>query len=468
MYVGLDYGTSNCAIAHRAVVSDSSGAAEPNGAADPSQLIPLENGRAFIPSVLQAADRSLVAQAANMLIADEARRQAHGQRRAQQLRLANRKQGELGLADNAPHWSMGQHALNTYFADPELCWFVKSPKSFLGAIGLRDLQIALFEDLVALMMHYIKGKAEAHLAKGINQVVIGRPINFQGIGGEESNRQAVEILSAAAHNCGFKSVEFFYEPLAAGLEYEAQLTEDKIVLVLDIGGGTTDCSMVRMGPSHRQLDDRSACFLGHAGTRIGGNDLDIALAFEQLMLPLGNKGHLKSGLPIPAQFYFNAVSINDLRAQDTFFSQDNADDLARLVQDAQHPEQVRYLQTLQEKRLNYRLVQQAEASKIALTDAKQHDALLDFIAPGLVHGVTDTALAEAIDRPVQKIVALLSEVAQQAQLQPDVVFVTGGTGQSPSVQQAVRNVLGDTPLVQGDAFGSVVSGLARWAERIYR
>lgn len=472
MFVGLDYGTSNCAIAYRKV--DPAAHQRNPQAAAPSMLVPLEAERAFIPSVLQAADRSFVAQAANALIGDADRRKAHGHARAQQLRLAQRKWDELGLADHEPLWSMGRQALETYFSDPELCWFVKSPKSFLGAIGLRDQQIGLFEDLVTLMMHHIKQKAENHLKDSCDQVVIGRPINFQVVGGEESNRQAVEILSAAALNCGFKSVEFFYEPLAAGLEYEAQLTRDKIVLVLDIGGGTTDCSLVRMGPSHRDLADRQNCFLGHAGTRIGGNDLDIALAFEQLMLPLGNKGYLKSGLPIPAQFYFNAVSINDLRAQDVFFSQDNTRDLARLVQDAQHPTQVAHLKTLQEKRLNYRLVQQAEASKIALSDCEDVEATLDFIHAGLKHQLSADALAAAVERPVKKIVGLLDEVMRQGQLQaqgvtrPDVVFVTGGTGQSPSVQRAVREVLGETPVVQGDAFGSVVSGLARWAERLYR
>lgn len=462
MYVGLDYGTSNCAVGHRMFTR------EGVGFETPSQLIPLENGRAFIPSVLQAAHRSLISKAANRLIADEVRRQTHGQRRMPQIRMATQKIDELGLTEDEPHWVMGQAALDAYFSDPEACWFVKSPKSFLGAIGLRDMQVAFFEDLVALMMHHIKNKAEQHLSEEIDQVVIGRPINFQGIGGEESNRQAIAILTAAAKDCGFRSIEFFYEPLAAGLEYEAQLTEDKVVLVLDIGGGTSDCSMVRMGPSYRDLDDRSACFLGHAGTRIGGNDLDIAVAFEQLMLPFGNKGFLKSGLPIPAQFYFNAVCINDLRAQDVFFSQQNTEDLARLVQDAQQPEQVVHLQTLQAKRLNYQLIQQSEASKIALSSQMNYQANMDFVAPNLTHDLSAADLDAAVTRPVEKIITLLSDTIQQAQTSPDVVFITGGTGQSLTVQRAVTAAMGDVPVVKGDAFGSVVSGLARWAERIYR
>ncbi len=49
------------------------------------------------------------------------------------------------------------------------------------------------------------------------------------------------------------------------------------MLVVDIGGGTTDCSLLLMWRSRL---DREASLLGHSGCRIGGNDLDIALAFK--------------------------------------------------------------------------------------------------------------------------------------------------------------------------------------------
>lgn len=110
--------------------------------------------------------------------------------------------------------------------------------------------------------------------------MIGRPINFQGLGGDEANTQAQGILERAAKRAGFKDVVFQYEPVAAGLDYEATLQEEKRVLVVDIGGGTTDCSLLLMGPQWRSRLDREASLLGHSGCRIGGNDLDIALAFK--------------------------------------------------------------------------------------------------------------------------------------------------------------------------------------------
>ncbi len=99
------------------------------------------------------------------------------------------------------------------------------------------------------MMLHIKLQAESQLPEQIDQAVIGRPINFQGLGGDEANAQAQGILERAAHRAGFRDVVFQFEPVAAGLDFEATLSEEKRVLVVDIGGGTTDCSLLLMGRS---------------------------------------------------------------------------------------------------------------------------------------------------------------------------------------------------------------------------
>lgn len=149
------------------------------------------------------------------------------------------------------------------------------------------------------MMLHIRQQAQAQLPEAITQAVIGRPINFQGLGGDEANAQAQGILERAAKRAGFKDVVFQYEPVAAGLDYEATLQEEKRVLVVDIGGGTTDCSLLLMGPQWRSRLDREASLLGHSGCRIGGNDLDIALAFKNLMPLLGMGGETEKGIALP-------------------------------------------------------------------------------------------------------------------------------------------------------------------------
>ena len=77
------------------------------------------------------------------------------------------------------------------------------------------------------MMLHIRQQAQAQLPEAITQAVIGRPINFQGLGGDEANTQAQGILERAAKRAGFKDVVFQYEPVAAGLDYRSHLAGRK-------------------------------------------------------------------------------------------------------------------------------------------------------------------------------------------------------------------------------------------------
>lgn len=202
------------------------------------QLLKMENDSTLLPSMLCAPTRESVSEwlyRHHDVPADDDETQAL-------LRRAIRYNREEDIDVTAKSVQFGLSSLAQYIDDPEEVWFVKSPKSFLGASGLKPQQVALFEDLVCAMMLHIRQQAQAQLPEAITQAVIGRPINFQGLGGDEANAQAQGILERAAKRAGFRDVVFQYEPVAAGLDYEATLQEEKRVLVVDIGGGTTDCS----------------------------------------------------------------------------------------------------------------------------------------------------------------------------------------------------------------------------------
>ncbi|MGS0728573.1 molecular chaperone, partial [Shewanella sp. 0m-11] len=275
---------------------------------------------------------------------------------------------ELDLLPNEQAVFVGEQAIDAYLDMPDEGFYVRSPKSFLGATGLRESQIALFEDIVTLMMMHIKTQAEKNLGtKVITHAVIGRPVNFQGIGGEQSNQQAEAILSLAAKRAGFIDVDFLFEPLAAGMDYEASLDENLTVLVVDVGGGTTDCSMVKMGPNHIDNRDRSADFLGHSGQRIGGNDLDIALSMASFMPHLGLGSLMVNKLPVPSKPFWNAVAVNDISAQRDFSALASKKLIEDLIKEAQNPQLIQRLLKVQKDQLGYKLVRSAEQSKIALS-----------------------------------------------------------------------------------------------------
>ncbi|EOS96316.1 chaperone [Erwinia tracheiphila] len=382
MYIGFDYGTANCSVA---VMN-----------AGVPTLLPMENDDALLPSMLCAPSRDAVSEwlfRHHQVPTPDADTQAI-LRRAINL---NREEDIVVTPDSV---KFGLASLAHYMADPEEVWFVKSPKSFLGASGLKPQQVAFFEDLVCATMLHIRQKAEQQLGSTISQAVIGRPINFQGLGGDDANRQAQAILARAASRAGFRQVEFQFEPVAAGLDFEAGLTAETRVLVVDIGGGTTDCSMLLMGPTWHSQSDRSSSLLGHSGCRVGGNDLDIMLAFKELMPLLGQGGLTEKGIALPVLPWWNAVAINDVPAQSDFYAAASRKQLQELVRDAQEPEKVKHLLKVWQQRLSYRLVRAAEESKIALSAETQTRTSLDFIAPSLAADITTASLESAISQPL--------------------------------------------------------------------
>lgn len=290
--------------------------------------------------------------------------------------------------------------------------------------------------------------------------------HFQSIGGDAADKQAQDILQRAATRAGFRDIAFQFEPVAAGLDFEATLRQETRVLVVDIGGGTTDCSMLLMGPEWHRKQERHDSLLGHSGCRTGGNDLDIQLAFKQFMPLLGMNGMTEKGIALPTLPWWNAVAINDVPAQSAFYHNTTRMLINDMVRDAREPTQVKRLLTFWQQRLSYRLVQQAEACKIALSDAPMTDAELAFIETALATHISAEEMIQAIAQPVSQIQT--RQALDDSGTRPDVVYLTGGSARSPQLRLAVQQTLPDVTIASGDDFGSVTAGLARWAELLFQ
>ncbi len=454
MICGFDYGTSNCALG---VMQDSS-----------VRLVALEGDHSFLPSTLYALDRDLITEAVGRGLQDIHVRQSFAELRQNALTRAKRARYEEDIADEDQTLFFGRAAFEEYFQWPEEGYFVKSPKSFLGGAGLRPEHIHFFEDIVTVMMQNIKQRAEKSLGQEITHTVIGRPVNFQGLDAEASNRQALDILTTAGKRAGFKEIEFLYEPIAAGLDFEMTLADNKTVLVVDIGGGTTDCAMVRMGPDYLQKADRREDFLAHTGERVGGNDLDIQIAGRHFMPLFGMNSLLKTGLPMPTQLYWNAVTTNDVSAIATFNSMETKQQIEQLKLDAANPKLIERFLRMREEKHNYHIVRSAEEAKIALSDSFHYTASLDYIEAALGTDITRDALAKSIDSPLEKMLNLMKAAIAQAGETPDLIYMTGGSAKSPVIREAIQASIGDIPVLDGDHFGSVAAGLTVWSERIFR
>lgn len=427
-FAGFDYGTSHCSLA---VLQGAH-----------IRLAPLEGDATLIPSTLWAPRANL-----------DFRHDAQ-----QQLELSSQSFQDLRF---------GEAALASYLADPTQGYFVKSPKSFLGAPGLLPEVKQRFVSIVAAMMANVRQQAEAAFDTSVRQVVIGRPVNFQAAGGNAENSQAIEMLTEAAAEAGFAEVNFLFEPMAAAIEYESKLDAEQRVLVVDVGGGTTDCSFVRVGPKQLQQTDRVQDVLGHSGERLGGNDYDQVLALQSVMPALGLGAELQNGRLVPNNYLVDAVSTNDVNAQQRFYAKVCGERLEELASQSLEPEKLERLLALREGRGTYRLLRQVELAKIALSAEPTGHVELEFLEPGLRLPASRAEFGEASERLLDHLQDLIREVLAQSEAPPDVVYLTGGMAKATIVRDHLQQELAGIRHLDSDHFASVTEGLTLWAQRLY-
>ncbi|HSG89606.1 MAG TPA: molecular chaperone [Pseudomonadales bacterium] len=346
-------------------------------------------------------------------------------------------------------------------------FYVKSPKSFLGA-ELRDRQIDNFTALVERMLGHLLDRAEQTLGTRPTRAVIGRPVRYHGTRGEAGNAQAMAVMEAAARGAGLEEARFLLEPVAAAYAYENTLARERLALIVDAGGGTTDLTLMRLGPQRAGRRDREADVLATAGDRLGGTDLDARLAFRSFTPALGRETLLETGLPIPSHHYVDLCGVADVNAQTRFGSAATGAALADYLARARAPDALRRLQHVHATGASFRLNRTSEATKIALSDADPVTADLAWTSPDgadLSLVVERSDLAWAALPLLERVGHLAAEIEAQAGARPDVVFVTGGTALSPVVADGLRARLGGAELVVGDLFGSVAAGLGLAAAR---
>ncbi len=361
---------------------------------------------------------------------------------------------------------VGQAAHLAYSQHPERGIFIRSPKSMLGS-RLTPAQSQIYTDISTLLLQAIKDRAELQAHRPCDYAVLGRPIHFQGIDGASGDDRAEAMLRDAAKRVGFKDISFAYEPVAAAMNYELQLQTEQRVLVVDIGGGTSDISMVRLGPARRQQQDRQQDLLAHAGRRIGGVDMDIKLAIYSLMPLLGRGSCDKQGRPLPSALFSDAVNIIDIYSQEQFYHAKTAAAIAQLQEQAAEPALIERFLTLYQQHLSYAVVQQAEQAKIALAKASDIEVTLSAWQPALQQRIDAQALDQAIYIELAGIRKLIHQCIADAGTAPDQIYLTGGASAAAGVLRQLQAECPDIPLIVGDRFGSVGKGLCQIAAHRY-
>jgi hypothetical chaperone protein len=360
----------------------------------------------------------------------------------------------------------GAQAMQAYLSGVE-GRLLRALKSLLGsrlmdeytAVGDRSIR---FFDIVVLFFRELKRRCEAHVGQSLTRVVIGRPVRFVD---DDPVRDALaqETLQRAATEAGFSHIAFQLEPIAAALDFEQRVARETCALVVDIGGGTSDFTVIRLNPQRSRFTNRSADILATTGVHLGGTDFDRLLDLATVMPLLGYR-HIGTGnRPVPNRVFFDLSTWHLIHQSYTRKAMHFASELwADYADSALHS---RLMAALQGQH-GHRMLNGVEVAKISCSITGNDAPVdLDFLVSGpSVHlgaRITPVGMADALQQALAQVVQCAALCIQRAGLDAvDAVYLTGGSSALRPLIDALRQAMPDATLVEGNRFGGVAAGLA--------
>jgi len=352
---------------------------------------------------------------------------------------------------------------------------MRSMKSILGS-NLIDQTTdvgggrgAKYLDIVAGYLKHLKGRAERQAGAPINRAVLGRPVFFVD-DDPIRDAQAQSALESAARQVGFDELQFQYEPIAAAFDYERSVTREQVVLVADIGGGTSDFSVVRVGPQRIDVLDRKSDILANHGVHVAGTDFDRRVELAAILpeYGYGAYGPSVAGAPareVPSGVYFDLATwhlintvygpgrVAELRSMRGFYGE------------AKHYER---LMVVVSERLGHELMARAEQAKIDVADGGATRIDLSHTERHLAAALTEQQAVDAIEVDIERIVGAAREAVAQAGLTPaqvDALYFTGGSTGLRLLANRIAEAFPSAQVARGDRFASVATGLGLHAQR---
>ncbi|MET0518516.1 MAG: Hsp70 family protein [Burkholderiaceae bacterium] len=385
-------------------------------------------------------------------------------------------------ADGPPR-AFGRAAVAAYVegADGRL---MRSMKSILGS-GLIDQTTDVgggrgvkYADILAGYLKRLRNQALGTMngagatAAPLNQLVLGRPVFF--VDGEPARDAAAQAsLEAAARAVGFDEVHLQFEPIATAIDFEHQIDREQIVLVADIGGGTSDFSVVRVGPERMSRLDRRDDILANHGVHIAGTDFDRHVELASVLREFGYRsfGPARAGAEpreVPSGVYFDLATWHLIN---TVYSPGRVHELRQMKSFYGDPQHHKRLMTVVEERLGHELAARAEGAKIAVSGGGDTVIDLGLIENGLEIALSEQVAVAALDGDINRIVQAGREAVAQAGLKPEQIDALYFTGGSTGLRLLAERIAADYPnaaQVRGDRFASVATGLGLHAARLFR
>ena len=361
----------------------------------------------------------------------------------------------------------GPDAIEQYLNAEDGGRLIQSIKSYLANSSLKSTSLFgksyRFEELVGYLLRSLKTAAGKSGIPIGTKAVVGRPVRFVGATNQSDDAYATKRLTEALRMAGITEVHFEFEPVAAAYSYEADLKKDELLLVADFGGGTTDFTLVRVGPDARRMRDPQQRVLASAGVGIAGDSFDAKLV-RHLVAPLLGRGSPwrlmgKTGTvpnwPFAKLEHWHHLSF--------LKSNENMEALRSLRARAIEPDKIDLFIMLVTEDLGFQLHRAVQHAKYELS-AKE-EATFSFRVPGIhvSQTVTRAQFEEWISDDLHAIELCVDRMLEDSGIKPsevERVFLTGGSSFVPAVRGIFEQRFGRKRIVGGSEFTSVAKGLA--------
>jgi hypothetical chaperone protein len=370
----------------------------------------------------------------------------------------------------------GPAAIEGYLQAENKGRLIQSLKSYLSSRTLSGTEVFgrryALEDLVSRILSDLRGHAERQFGAPLRYAMVGRPVRFVGAETEKDDDYAITRLRAAFEVAGFDRVDFEMEPVAAAYAYESTLDHDELILIGDFGGGTSDFSLLQVGPGVRRRGRTTRDLLGNNGVGLAGDAFDARIVRRLVSPALGSNSHSRSLnklMPaVPAWIYANLERWHYL----SFLRTRNVTEILRGARArALEPEKIEALITLIEEDLGYHLHQAVQQLKFELS--RSHSAEFHFRdgSMDLRISVTRSDFEAWIEEELRAIEGCIDTLLHTSGIHPrdvDRVFLTGGSSFVPAVRRIFSTRFGEDRIRSGNEFTSVAHGLALRAEESLR
>lgn len=346
-----------------------------------------------------------------------------------------------------------------------------SLKSILGSSLMQektliDAKMVSYTRILGLLIKYLKEKAESLQENEITQVVMGRPVRFND-NDDQKDLLAQNTLMEVAKAQGFKTVVFQYEPIAAALTYEQNVVREELALIVDLGGGTSDFSIIRLRPN-TSLDARIEDVLSNRGIHIGGTDFDAKLSLNTVMPTLGLGGIMKGmsgNIQIPSSYYHDLTTWHTINS---LYNHKVRHHLKEIWNFALEKKPIERLIHIIENQQGHRIQNEIEKEKCELSAKENTELMLSFIEKDFNLPLSRKQFEIIIQPQIEALKDTIIETMKEANVQfdnIDSIFFTGGSTQIPIIRRTIQTMFPNAKIITGDVFNSVGTGLILDAKR---